>query len=163
MDRVLSALYRCLDLATLNRSPALKTAFTSTALAVLLVGPSPCFAAWGIALVSKERAKELSMEVRSTAAGPNQVRVELEFKAEGRLKDFSRIDLRFGEGDNPALTAPLQEDRSKPGRIVVGFHADRAQLDKLALWVYVPGGTYAPGGTIYDLRVKDFIEPKKGR
>jgi hypothetical protein len=116
--------------------------------------------------VSKERAKEMGIEVRSTEAGANQVRVELELKTEGALKrftegtNFSGVQLRVGDGDNPSLTARLQEDRSKPGQIVVGFTADRAQLDKLALWVYVPGDL---GRAIYDLRVKDFIEPKKGR
>ena len=134
----------------------MKTAFNIAVLAVLLVAPSPCFALWLIAPVSKERAKELGMEVRSTAAGPDQVRVELEFKVEGKLKNFSRVDLWFGEGE---LTAPLQEDRSKPGRVVVSFHADRAQLDKINLRVMV---LESDGGSAYVLRVKDFVEPKKG-
>ena len=138
----------------------MKTASRIAVLAVLLVAPSPCFALWGIAPVSKERAKELGMEVRSTAAGPKQVRVELEFKAAGPLKNFGRVDLRFGDGDNSLLTAPLQEDRSKPGCIVVSFHADRAQLDKINLRVMVPE---SDGGTAYQLRVKDFVEPKEDR
>jgi hypothetical protein len=130
--------------------------FKRSVLAVLLaVAPSPCFALWGIAPVSKERAKELGMEVRTVPAGPTHVRVELEFKIEGQLKDFSRVDLRVGQGDNPPVTAPLREDRSKPGRLVVSFSADRAQVDKLSLWVMVPESL---GGTIHDLRVKDFVE-----
>src|SRR5262245_43371014 len=100
----------------------MKPILTSSAVAVFfLVAPSPCFALWGIAPVSKERAKKMSMEVRSNAAGPNHVTVELEFKTEGTLKNFSRVDLRIGEGDNPRVTAPLREDRSKPGRVVVSF------------------------------------------
>ena len=156
----------------------MKTAFNITVLAVVLVAPSPCFALWGIVPVSKERAKETGIEVRSTAAGPNQVRVEMEFKTEGKFEEFSpegkfkdrsRVELRFdegdkptlfGEGDKPTLTAPLKEDRSKPGRIVVSFHADRAQLDKLNLWMMV---AESDGGTAYVLRVKDFVEPEKGR
>ncbi len=138
----------------------MKTASRIAVLAVLLVAPSPCFALWGIAGVSKERAKELGMEVRSTAAGPKQVRVELEFKAAGPLKNFNRVDLRFGEGDNPVVTAPLREDRSKPGRIVVSFNADRAQLDKINLRVMVPESA---GGTAYQLRVKDFVQLMKDR
>jgi hypothetical protein len=102
----------------------------------------------------------MGMEVRSERAGPNHVRVELEFKAEGELKDYSRVELQMGGGDNPSVTAPLREDRSKPGRVVVSFTADRAQLDKLSLWVMVPGNE---GGTAYVLRVKDFVEPKKDR
>lgn len=139
----------------------MKSIFTISALAVFfVVAPSPCFALWGIAPVSKERANEMGMDVRSNAAGPNHVTVELEFKTEGELKKFSRVDLRIGEGDNPPVTAPLREDRSKPGRVVVNFTADRAQLDKLTLWVMVPGSL---GGTIYDLRVTDFVELKKDR
>ena len=148
----------------------MKTTFNIFVLAVLLLGvPSPCFALWEIAPVSKERAKELGMQVRTTATGPNHVIVDLEFKTEGKFKefspegkfkDFSRVDLRIGEGDNPPVTAALREDRSKPGRVVVSFTADRGQLDKINLWVMVP----APlGGTAYDLRVKDFVEIKKDR
>jgi hypothetical protein len=139
----------------------MKTILNLSAVAVLLVvAPSPCFALWEIAPVSKEGAKEMGMEVRSAVAGPNHVTVELEFKAEGKLRDFSHVDLRIGVGDNPPVTAPLREDLSKPGRVVVSFTADRAQLDKLTLWVMVPGSL---GGTVYDLRVKDFVELKKDR
>jgi hypothetical protein len=124
----------------------------------LIVAPSPCFAAWDIAPVSKDEAKKMGMEIRSTA-GLKHVKVELEFKAEGKLKEFSRVDLRIGEGDKVVIAA-LREDRSKPGRIVVSFTAPRAQLDKISLWVMVPGSL---GGTVYDLRAKDFVAPKKDR
>jgi hypothetical protein len=143
---------------------------TISAVAVFFViAPSPCLALWGIAPVSKAGAKELGMEVRSTAAGPDQVRVELDFKTEGKLerfipggkfKDWSGVELRVGEGKNLLVTAPLLEDRSKPGRVVVSFTADRAQLDKLKLRVFV---AESDGGTIYDLPVKDFVELKKDR
>jgi len=148
-----------------------KTLFGIAVLAVLLVAPSPCFALWVRATVSKEGAKELGMEVRTTADGPNQVRVELEIKTEGKLKDFSSegkfrdysgVELRIGEGKNPLVTAPLREDRSKPkpGSVLVSFIADHTQLDKLKLWVFVPESL---GGTIYVLAVKDFVELKKDR
>ena len=147
----------------------MKTLFGIAVLAVLLVAPSPCFALWVIAPVSKEGAKELGMEVRSEAAGDNQVGVELEFKTEGKLerfvpggkfKDYSGVELRIGEGKNPLVTAPLREDRSKPGRVVVRFTADRAQLEKLKLCVFV---RESDGGTICQLAVKDFVELKKDR
>src|SRR5262245_51178026 len=156
------------DLATPKRSLGMKTAFSLAVLAVLLVAPGRCFALWVIASVSKERAKELGMEIRSMADRPNQpnqVRVELEFKTEGKLekfspegkfRDYSGVELRIGEGRSPLVTAPLREDRSKPGpkpgRVVFSFAADRAQLEKLRLWVFVPE---SDGGTIYDLAVKD--------
>lgn len=147
----------------------MKTAFKLTVLAVLLVAPTRCFALWGLAPVSKERAKEMGLEVRSTAAGLDQVRVELEFKTEGKFEAFSTaarsnyrtgVELRIVEGKKTLVTVPLREDRSKPGRVVVSLTADSAQLDKLKLSVYVPE---SDGGTVYVLTVKDFVEPKKDR
>jgi uncharacterized protein (DUF58 family) len=147
----------------------MKTLFGIAVVAVLLVAASPCFALTLHVPVSREKAKELGMEVRTTVTGPNHVIVQLEFKTDGRFeefspegkhKDHSRVELRIGEGDDPPVTAPLREDRSKPGRVVVSFTADRTQLDKLKLWVVVPE---PDGRTIYDLRVKDFVEPKKDR
>jgi hypothetical protein len=137
----------------------MKTILYFCAIAIfLVVAPSSCFALWGVVPVTKELAKELGMEVRSTASGPKHLQVELEFKPEDKLKDFSLVDFRFDQGENPTLTASLREDRSKPGHVMVNFTADRAQLDKLKLRVFVPESL---GGTIYDLQVKDFIEPKK--
>ena len=130
------------------------TVYVSVLALFLAVAPSPCFALWDVALVTPELAKKLDMEVRSMAAGPNHVTVELDFRTEGALKDFSRVDLRISEGDNPLLTAALREDRSKPGRVMASFTADRAQLPKLSLRVMVPGGA---GGSIYDVRVRDFV------
>jgi len=75
------------------------------------------------------------------------------------LKKFSRVDLRVNEGKKSLVTASLREDRSKPGRVVVGFAADRAHLDKITLWVMAPD--MIPGGTIYELQVKDFVELDK--
>ena len=132
----------------------------STAAVILFAVPSPCFALWESVRVSKETAKQLGMEVRSTTAAPNHLVVELEFKNEGSLKEFSRVDLQFGEGDNPPLTAALREDRSKKGHVVVSFTADRGQLDKITLLVLVP----APlGGAVYEVQLNDFIETKKNR
>jgi hypothetical protein len=147
----------------------MKTLFGIAVLAVLLVAARACFALTFHVAVSKEGAKELGMEVRTTATGPDRVSVQLEFKTEGRFvefspegkhKDYSRVELRIGEGNDPPVIAPLKEDRSKPGRVVVSFTADRTELDKLKLWVEVPE---PDGRTIYDLRVKDFVEPKKDR
>ncbi|MSR32510.1 MAG: hypothetical protein EXR99_13505 [Gemmataceae bacterium] len=58
------------------------------------------------------------------------------------------------------LSALLQEDRSKPGYVVVRFTTDRALLNKINLWVTEPGPSH---GLIYDLWIKDFIERKKDR
>jgi hypothetical protein len=139
----------------------MKTVFNISALAVFLfVTPGVCFALTLHENISPKRAKALGMEVRSKAAGPKHVRVQLEFKPEGELKDFTQVELRFGPGNDPALTKALRADRSKPGRVAVSFTADSAQLDKLTLEVMVPA---SDGRKIYVLRVKDFVEVKKDR
>jgi hypothetical protein len=135
----------------------MKTIFSISVLAALLaISPSPCFALWSGGQVSKEQAKELGMEIRSKANTTNAIWVELEFKPEGKLKSFSHVDLRISEGEKSLVTATLREDRSRPGRVAVSFAADRAYVDKITLWVYV--ADMMPGGTIYELRVKDFVE-----
>ena len=64
------------------------------------------------------------------------------------------VELRIGD---PSITAPLREDRSKPGHVVVVFTADRTQLDNVTLRVFVP----APlGGTVYELQIKNFVEER---
>jgi len=151
----------------------MKTIVSIVVFAVLLgVAPSPCFALWDVLTVSKEEAKELGLEVRTKAAGQSRVSVELEFKTEGsfkafspdgKFKDRSGVWLCIGQGDNSLLTAALKEDGSKAGRVVVGFSADRVQLDQCNLRVMAPFQDGGAGGTEYRLRVKDFVELKKDR
>ena len=151
----------------------MKTILNIIALAVLLlVAPSPCLALWVHARLTKEQAKAGGLEVRTMENDPNHVRVELEFKTEGTFEGFSPesrskyrsgVELWIGQGDNPLLTAALKEDRSKADRIVVGFTADRVQLDQCHLRVMAPFQDGGAGGTEYRLRIKDFVEPKKDR
>jgi hypothetical protein len=133
------------------------TLTAAAALAALLTFAGPCQALWLIMEVTKKDAPGLGIEVRSSAAGPDAVRVEMEFKLDGDLKRFSQVDLRVGEGDK-VVTAALKEDRSKPGRVVVSFSTPRERLDQTRLWVFVPGTL---GGTIYEVKAKDFVEQEK--
>lgn len=140
----------------------MKTIVTIAAFAVLLgVGPRPCFARWATLLVSKDEAKEFGMQIRTTTTGSDQVSVELQFKPEGFFKEYSRVELWIGEGNNPRVTAPLREDRSKAGHVAVAFAVDRVQLDQSNLRVVVPHSGGGAKGVTYMLRVKDFVELKK--
>jgi hypothetical protein len=55
----------------------------------------------------------------------------------------------------------LREDRSKAGRVVVGFTVDRVQLDQSNLRVVVPHSGGGAKGVTYMLRLKDFVELKE--
>jgi hypothetical protein len=144
----------------------MKTIFKIPVLAVLLAFPNPCFALWDLMSVSRKEAKELGMEIRSKTNGTSES-VELEFKTQGVFKHFSREDyegsvvLQIREGKTRLLSATLKEDRLQPGRVVVSFHADRSQLDKLTLQVLAPYRDGGLGGAIYEIRVKEFVEPGK--
>src|SRR5262245_43582446 len=137
----------------------MKTIFNISVWALLLVvASSPCFALRSIALVSREQAKEMGMELRVTAAGPEAAWVELEFKPEGKLKAFSHVEMEIFEGEKLLVAyAPLQEKRASSGSVVVRFMANRAFLEKVTLCVVV-------GLDLgYDLRLKDFVELEKVR
>ena len=135
----------------------------SAATVLLIVAPGPCFALWGIVSVTRDRAQELGLDVRTKAAAHGHILVELEFKTEGefaafspdgRFKDRSSVELRIGERDRLTVTAPLREDRSQPGRVVVRFTAGRTSLDQITLRVMAPD---QDGGTAYQLQLKDFV------
>jgi hypothetical protein len=136
----------------------MKTILTISVMAAFLVIPNRCSALWEIAEVTKEQAKKLGIEVRSNPAGPDSVRVEMEFKIDAELKNFDRVDLHIGDGDKSLVTAALKEDRSKEGHVIVSFAAERSQIERSKLWIMIPGGR---GGVVYEVRVKDFVEVKK--
>ena len=126
---------------------------------LLIAASSQCFALRDLAEVSKERAKELGLEIRSNAAGPDAVWLELEFKTEGRLKDFNHVELEIREGEKLLVAyAALSEKRSNSGSVLVRFMANRAYLDKITLTV-VTGFPSADFGN--ELRVKDFVDLDK--
>src|SRR4051794_40002457 len=87
---------------------------------------SQCFALREIALVTKKEAKEMGIEVRAHAAGPDAVSLELEFMPEGKLKEFTHVEPNMTEGQKSLLvSAALRETRSSSGSIIVTFTASR--------------------------------------
>jgi hypothetical protein len=126
----------------------------SILMAMLFIVPSPCRAFEEIEIVTKERAKALGLEIRSNAAGPDAVRVELEFAVNGELKNYNRVALEMYDGDKLLLSSTLKEEESKPGHVVVSFAASRAKLDKISLKVVTFDGTRVG----HVISVKDFVD-----
>lgn len=134
-------------------------------LAVLLaVPPGRCLGMRTIGIISTNEAKVMGLKVRATPAGPNAAWLELEFRTEGKLKDyspersFSHVELEIREGTKSLVSyVALQERHPKPGQVRVRFMADRGYLDKLVLTIVVGEGLL-PGGA-YEVRVKDFVDP----
>ena|ERR1700722_9267113 len=137
----------------------MKTILKLSVLAILVaIAASPCLALMGLSPLTKERAKELGMNVRIQGDGP-EVWVELEFKPVGELKEFDHVSLEISDrGKTLVGYTPLKDTRTESGNVVVRFMAGRVHLEKIALWVV----TGPPGNmSAYTLSVKDFVEPAK--
>ena len=134
---------------------------TSILMFLLLAASSPCFALRRIGIISKQEAKELGLEIRATAAGPEAAWVELEFKPEGKLKDFQHVELDIREGEKLLVSyAALQEQRPTSGRVLVRFMADRAFLSKITLTVVTGFASNYNGN---EIQLKDFVDLEKIR
>jgi len=127
---------------------------------VLVVAPNRSFALREIGLITKEQAKEMGLEVRAVGGDATQVWLELEFKAQGKLMHFNHVELEINEGDKMLVSyASLRDRRLQSGRVLVRFLANPGYLDMITLTVVVGDVTEAG----YQIRVRDFVEPKKQR
>ena len=134
--------------------------FVVAVLGVLLLAASPCFALRSIGVISQKDAKEMGVELRVKGSGPDQVWVELEFKAEGKLKDFHHAELEVQEGEKVLIAyAALRETRPRPGHVVIRFLTDRSYLQKISIQLVL--GDIGDEGWI--VRVKDFVDGDKPR
>ena len=140
---------------------SMKTVLGMLVLGILVATPSVCFALMSIDLVTKERAKELGLAIRATAAGPEAVRIHLDFETKGDLAKFSRVGLDVQEGGKLLVSSTLKEDRAQEGRVAVSFAADRANLDRISVTVVVEHGLRSRTG--YVLKMKDFVDLKSIR
>ena len=144
-----------------NMKRRLALAGISVLTCLLVLTPSVCFAMMEIEIVSKDRAKELGLEVRANAAGPDAVRVEVEFEAKGALEKYSRADLEIRDGGRLLSSSTLREEKSKPGRVVVSFAADRTMLNKITVRVVTEHGPRTRTG--HDIRVGQHVDLDKVR
>ena len=136
----------------------MKPLLISVVTLLLALCARPCFGMMDIEFVTKARAKALGMELRTVQAGPDAVRIELEFPTTGELKGFSHVDMEFKDGSKWISTS-LKEEKATAGHVVVSFAADRAMLDKITLRVVTRSGERTMTG--YDLRMKEFVTPAK--
>ncbi|PAW83846.1 MAG: hypothetical protein B9S33_12980 [Pedosphaera sp. Tous-C6FEB] len=140
----------------------MKTHFAlASLLFLLLASPSPSFALMMIDDVSKERAKEMGVTFRSHPNGEAGVAVWIEFKAERVLKNFTRVELRMTSGGKHLVSAPLHATRKSGDLVEAHFSVDPAQLAGCTLRIAVTDSARSHIG--YEFRVKDFVEPAKGR
>ena len=130
---------------------------------LFMAASSRCFALREIAVLTKKEAKEMGIELRAKPSGPDAVWLELEFKPEGKLKEFTHVELKMTEGEKSfVFSAALRETRSSSGSILVTFTASRAYFEKITLSV-VMHSPQELGDHTYELRMKDFVDLEKVR
>jgi len=138
----------------------MKTTLNLAAPILFLAASGTCLAMISVGKVSKERAKELGIELRAKANGPNEAWIELEFKPEGKLAGFKHVSLEITDGKQFQLGwTPLKDERTSTGSVVVRLMGNRAFLEKVTLRI-VRGATEEVGD---DLRIKDFVDLKELR
>ena len=125
-------------------------------LALLLCFATPSFALTMLAPVDKAKAKELGIEIRVTAAGPDSVRIEVEFQRVGELKNPGRVDLILNGPDGKTLgQSSMLEEKARPGRVLVGFATARSIVENTTVRIVVGE---IDGRIAYDLKMKDFVD-----
>jgi len=138
----------------------MKTTTSILALVLFLTACGMCLADMSVGNVSKERAKELGIELRAKPNGPNEASIELEFKPEGKLAGFQYVSLEIADGDKFQLGwTPLKDERTGTGSVVVRLLGNRAFLENVTLRI-VRGVTADVGD---DVRIKDFVDLKELR
>lgn len=126
--------------------------------AALFFLADPSHALRSIGIITPKDAKEMSIEVRTTPSGPEAFWLELEFKPEGKLKDYQHVELEIQEGDKTLIAyAALSEKRSNDGKVTVRFMIARAFVEKVTLSIITGFPSNYSGN---EIRLRDFIPPQ---
>lgn len=141
----------------------MKAAFHKVFLIVALAlatAISPCLALMTVRSVTVAEAKEWKVEVRAMPAGQEDVRVEVEFPADGEFKGFRRVDFRMiGDDGKMIAVTSLKEEPGKDGRVQVSFATNRQNLGKIAIWVVTGGGARVGGA--FEIKPAAFVDLAK--
>ena len=126
---------------------------------VLTVASSPCFALQENMDVSKERARTIGVTIRSHPNGEAGLKVWVEFKTEGVLKNFDRVEFEMRAGGKPVVSAPLLASRPAVNTVSAYFSADAHYLATSVLTIVVQDGERNRVG--YQFKVKEFVDLRK--
>jgi len=137
----------------------------SVGLSILVL--SPTVLAMDMVLpITKDQARDLSLQFRSVTSGAVSVWVRLEFEPEKlggglAMTDFSKLPtyvaMEMRDGPRVLLSTRLRDERSGSGRVAVGFRSARSELGKLYLRVMADEGLGSIG---YEIRVQDVVDLK---
>ena len=106
------------------------------ALMLFLAAHGTSLALISVGNVSKEQAGELGIELRAKPGGPEHAWIELEIRAEGKLKSFQQVNLEIADGDQLGLGwTPLKDRRTSNGNVLVRVMGSRSSTSPVgASW-----------------------------
>lgn len=131
---------------------------TSLVLLLMLCGmPARCLAEYLVADMSREQARELGISVRTQPSANHDLRVQVDFKATGRMKEFRWADLELTHDGKRLITAALMARKplgDKPTDTTrLEFYIAPDALPDASVTLFVADETL--GGTAYRLKMKD--------
>lgn len=128
-------------------------------LALFFAAAFQCFALRSVGIITKAEAKEMGIQVRATAAGPEALWLELEFKPEGKLKSYQHVELEINEGEKSLVAyTELAGKRQSSGSVVVRMMVARSLVGKVTLSI-ITG--FPSNFSANELRIKEFVELDK--
>ena len=111
--------------------------------------------------VSKKRAKELGITVRILPSANNDLRVQVEFKTTGPMKEFRWADFTLNHGEKRLVSTALLPRKptgeSPEESKQFEFYIDPAALPNSTVTVFVYNEPLT--GTGYRLKMKEFLAP----
>ena len=111
--------------------------------------------------MSKERAMELGIAVRSQPSADNGLWVQVEFKTTGDMKEFRWADLELRQGEKRLVHAALRPQNPTPDSVLLQFYMDPAALPNATVTVFVYPRPRS--GIGYRLKMKEFVTPPPAR
>jgi hypothetical protein len=123
--------------------------------------PARCFALVEIEDISKERAKQMGIDVRVKRSANNDAWVQVEFRAAGPLKEFRWADLEVTQGEKRLVTASLMPRRPAPDSVLLEFYGDPAALMNASVTIVAYNDPRT--GIGYRLQMKDYLDRTAAR
>jgi hypothetical protein len=129
---------------------------------LLITTSTRCFALWEIEDSTKERAKELGIEITTKMMNATEVGAWLEFKPKGKLEKFSCVGLEITSNGKKVVSANVLPSRKSEDIVTVPFYTDLEFLPACKVTVYVWSES-GRGGIGYRFNVKDIAKPMESK
>lgn len=140
----------------------MKTAFRTVLLVLgLMALVVPCYGLISVGELTKAKAEEMGIVMKQRPNGDAGVKVWIEFRREGFMKDLSYCEMRLEDGEGVhVISARLEPNAGvhglEEGVESFSFSVDPGKLERCSFFVVAQPGIRTATG--YYLRVANFFE-----